>query len=300
MKLQSKIFYSYSLFVFVVALLTLLPSPVKATLIKYHLTATDARLLFFSLLLPTFVMWFSLFYGYAKLQGYSQLIKTNRDGKQVAKLAYGLLALALGLPLGSILSDILGLIARHHPSFTAASIVIPNYFNVLCMFIAFAFINLGIRGLNSLSRNRPGFAFGHAVAALDIVLGVIFCSLIARSHHNIMTAYHLTPAMVMLTFAIPYMYIWFLGLYAIAEMYAYSKQVAGIVYRKSWNRLAIGLGSIIVLDIVLQYLNTLSSWLNGLNLAGVLLLLYVLLFLLAAGFIVVALGTKELMRIEEV
>jgi len=103
----------------------------------------------------------------------------------------------------------------------------------------------------------------------------------------------------MFTFAIPNMYIWFLGLYAIAEIYAYSKQVAGVVYRKAWNRLALGLGSIIVLDITLQYLDTLSAWLNGLRLAGLLLLLYVLLFLLAGGFIVVALGTKDLMKIEE-
>lgn len=299
MKLRSKIFYSYLLFVIVAALLTLLPVPDKATLTKYHLTVTSARLLFFSLLLPSFVMWFAVFYGYAKLHNYSQLIKGNRDGKQVAKLADGLLAFALGLPLSSVLSSILTLIARQHPSLTTAATVIPNYFDILYVLVAFAYINMGARGLNALSRNRPNVAIGHVVVAIDIVLGVIFCSLIARSHHSILTSYHLSYTTVMFTFAIPYMYIWFLGLYAMAEMYAYSKQVAGVVYRKGWNRLAIGLGSIIILDITLQYLDTLYTWLIGLKLAGLLLLLYVLLLLLAGGFIVVALGTKELMKIEE-
>jgi len=277
-----------------------LPVPAKATLTKYSLDATSARLLYLSLLLPTFIMWFALFYGYAKLHGYGQLIKDNRDGKQVSKLAYGLLALALGLPLSTVISTALELLARQHPSFTAASIVIPNYFDILYVLVAFAYINMGARGLNALSRNRPGSAVGHIVVALNIVLGVIFCNLIARSHHSIAATYHLSYTLVMLTFAIPYMYVWFLGLYAIAEMYAYSKHLSGVVYRKGWNRLAAGLGSIIILDIALQYLNTLSTWLNDLNLASLLLLLYVLLFLLAGGFIVVALGTKDLMKIEEV
>jgi hypothetical protein len=300
MKLRSNVFYSYALFVATAILVTLLPVPAKAMLVKYHLNAADARLLYLSLLLPTFIMWFALFYGYGKLQGYGQLIKGNRDGKQVAKLADGLLALALGLPLSTVIGSILTLIARQYPSFTIAATVIPNYFDIVYVLVAFAYINMGARGLNALSRNRPGFAIGHTVIAVVIVLGVIFCDLIARANHSITATYHLSSTLVMLTFAIPYMYIWFLGLYAIAEMYAYSKQLAGVVYRKGWNRLAAGLGSVIILDIVLQYLNTLSTWLNDLNLAGLLLLLYVLLFLLAGGFIVVALGTKDLMKIEEV
>jgi hypothetical protein len=131
-------------------------------------------------------------------------------------------------------------------------------------------------------------------------LGVVFCDLIAHSHHSLRASYHLSYGIVMLTLAIPYTYIWLLGLWAALEIYLYSRHVAGIVYRKSWNQLAFGLGAVIVLDIILQYLGTLSAWLSDLSLSGLLLLLYVLLFLLAASFIVVALGTKKLMRIEEV
>ena len=299
MRLKSKIFYGYALFVIIYSMCTLVPSPSAATLAKYHLQPTGLRLLDLTLLVPIFVMWFAVFYGYSRLHKYGQLIKANHDGQQVSKLAKGLLAFALGLPLGSILSSLFQLIIRSHPGFTAASTIISNYVGIVYTLIGFVYISKGTRGLGERSKTAPSFGFLNTVALIVIVLGVIFCDLIARSHHNLIATYHMSYSLVMLTFAVPYMYIWFLGLFAVAGMYAYSKHVGGVVYRKGWNRLAFGLGMIIVLNILLQYLDTLSSWINGLSLSGILLVLYVLLLGLAAGFIVVALGTKELIKIEE-
>ena len=299
MKLRSKIFYTYTIFVIIYALLVFLPAPEKATLTKYHLHPTGLRLLDLTLLIPIVVMWFAVFYGFSKLYKYGQLIKGNRDGKPVTALAYGLFALAIGLPAGSIISGTLTIIAQHHHEFTAASTIISNYISVIYPLVAFIIINKAARSLSEITKTRPGLAVLNTVTLTVIGLGVIFCDLIAHSRNNILTTYHMSYSLVMLTFAVPYMYVWFLGLFSIAEMYVYSKQVAGVIYRKGWNRLMFGLGSIIVIDILLQYLDTLSSWLNGLSLAGLLLVLYVLLIGLAAGFIVVALGTKELMKIEE-
>lgn len=299
MKPRSKLLYSYIIFVVVYCLLTLLPAPDRTTLVKYHLHPTGLRLLDATLLVPIFVMWFAVFYGYGRLHRYSQLIKRERDGKQVVKLANGLLILALGLPLNSIIGNALALYARTHPGFAAPATIISNYIGVAYPLAAFIFINSGTRGLNAFSREHPSFLLGNAVVLADIILGVIFCTLIAHAHHSLQNSYHMSSGLVMLTFAIPYMYMWFLGMYAVAEMYTYSQQLSGVLYRKAWDRLAFGLGTIIILDILLQYLGTLAAWLNSLTLAGVLGLLYVLLLLLAGGFIVVALGTKELMKIEE-
>ncbi len=299
MKIRSRIFYGYAIFVTVYTLLALLPAPDHTALTKYHLSPSGLRLLDITLLVPLYVMWFAIFYGYARMHRYSQLIKQGRDGKQVVRLVRGLLVLALGLPLSSIISVAFTLIARVHPGFLAAGTIISNYLGVVYLLMAFIFIIMGARGLNAFSGSRPSFALTHMVVGAVIVLGVIFCDLIARAHHSLQTTYHMSYALVMLTFAIPYMYIWYMGLSAIAEMYVYSKQVAGVLYRKGWNRLTFGLGSIIAVDIALQYLSTLVTWLNGLSLAGLLGLLYVLLLLMAVGFIVVALGTKELMKIEE-
>jgi len=280
--------------------LTLLPTPDAKMLAKYHVSAAGLRLLDFTLIVPVVAIWLVAFYGYDKLHTYSQLIKNNKDGKQVLRISHGLLAFAIGLPFASILSGALSLIAQHHTSFTAGATIISNYAGLLYPLIAFLFISVGARGLSEISKSRPSLKALNIVALIVIVIGVVFCDLIAAAHHNLRISYHLSYSLVMLTLAIPYMYMWFLGLYAAVEIYLYSRRVAGIVYRRSWNQLALGLGSIILVSILLEYLNTLSGWLTSLSLPGLLLLLYVLLLLFGSAFIVVALGTKKLMKIEEV
>lgn len=300
MKLRSRIFYTYTAFVAAYVIITVLPAPAKATLTKYHLDLLRLRFLDATIIILIAGMWYAIFYGYDRLNRYSQLIKQNQDGKQVSRVASGLFVFAIGLPLSSLISSAFVLIAQRHPDMTAASAIIPNYVNVIYPIVAYLFIYHGVRGLNAHTKSRPSGNVVQLVGLITITLGVVFCDLIARSHKDLATAYHLSYSMVMITLAIPYIFTWFLGLFVIAEMYEYSKHVAGIVYRKGWMRLTFGLGSIIVINILLQYLQTLSSWVNDLTLAYLLLLLYVLLFLLAGGFIVVALGTRQLMKIEEV
>jgi len=301
MQAQSKkVYYWYGVLVVIYVLLTLLPAPDKITLAKYHLSSTGLRLLDLTILIPSLAMWLAAFYGYRRLHVYSQTIRGAKDGKPTANLAAGLLVLALGLPLSSILSSALALIARNHTGFAPAATIISNYAAVLYPLAAFIYIGMGARQLGELSERRLSYMQANLVALVVIALGVVFCDLIARSHHDISISYHMSYTLVMLTMAIPYMYIWFLGLLAVMELYSYSKRVNGILYRKSWGLLAFGLGSIIVIDIVLQYLSTMSTWLNGLSLSGLLVLLYILLLALAVAFIVVAFGTKRLMKIEEV
>jgi hypothetical protein len=94
--------------------------------------------------------------------------------------------------------------------------------------------------------------------------------------------------------------MWLLGFYALADLQAYSVKLRGILYRRGWQQLIGGLGSVILTSILLQYLTTLTSWITSLSLNGILLLLYGLLFLLAGAFIVLALGAQKLTKIEEV
>lgn len=299
MKVKSKIFYWYAAFVAAYACLTLIPHPDRKTLAHYHLSATNLRLLDLTILIPLVVIWFAAFYGYYKLHAYGGMIKQAKDGRAVMKLSYGLLALALGLPIGSIISAIFNLIAAQHPAFTAPAAVISNYITIVYALIAFLFISVGARHLSTISKSRISLRTSNILTLVVIALGVVFCALIGRSHQSVQTAFHMTATQAMLTMALPYIYIWFLGIFAVAEISVYSRHVAGVVYRNSWNQLTFGFAAIIIVDILLQYLGTLSSWLTGLSLSRFLLLLYVLLLLLAAAFIVAALGTKKLVRIEE-
>lgn len=299
MRTRSKIFYWYAAFVIAYTCLTLLPYPDHTTLHRYHLTVTSLRLLDITIILPLIFIWFAAFYGYYKLHAYALAIKRGKDGSAVRKLSYGLLALTIGLPVSSIISAILKLVALHHPSFTATAAIITNYVEAAYPLIGFLFISAGARKLSEIAKTRPSLKVLNILALAIIIIGVGFCSLIAAGHRDVYNTFHMAPALVMLTLAVPYIYVWFLGALAAIEIYLYSRCVAGVVYRRSWNTLAAGLTAIIATEIVLQYLGTLSSWITKLSLSNILVLLYVLLLLLAGAYIVVALGTKKLIRIEE-
>jgi hypothetical protein len=298
-KVQSKIFYVYVAFVLIVAAIAFIPAPNHDTLVKYHLTSLGLKLLQVTLLIPEAIIWFAAFYGYDRLHRYSQLIKDGAEGKHIRLLSLGLLFLALGLPTTAIVSDILSRVAEHHHSFTATSVVIKNYLGLLFPLAAFFCISLAARGLSTLTRTRPSFLTTHIVILIAITLGVVFCCLIVANHRELRLTYHLSTRLVMLTLGIPYMYIWFLGLQACAELQEYSRNLTGILYRKGWNLLIGGLVATIFVSIVLQYLTATSSWILSLNLGSLLLLLYALLILLGGTYIVVALGANKLTRIEE-
>jgi uncharacterized ParB-like nuclease family protein len=299
MNLKSKIFYWYVACTVLFAGITLIPAPDTATLTKYHLTAGELRGLDVTIIIMEALIWYAAFYGYDRLRRYSQLIKADAEGKHINTLSRGLLLLSIGLPISAIVSSLLTLIASHHPDFTAASIIIRNYFSVIFPLIAFLFINVGARNLGNLGKTRPRLLYINIIVLSVLILGVIFCCLIVLEHKELRTTYHLSPELVMLTLGIPYMYTWFLGLFAVAELQKYSSKVAGILYRKGWNLLIGGLAAIIFLSIAIQYLATLSSWITSLSLGSLLLLLYVLLLLLVGAYIVLALGAQRLMKIEE-
>lgn len=300
MNLKSRIFYWYVAFVLAFICIALIPTPDKATLTKYHLSASSVRILDLTLIIPEAGIWFAAFYGSQKFYRYSQLIKGSKDGPHIAKLSRGLLLLAFGLPIVALTSSILNLIALHHPGFKNTSVVVGNYITLLFPLLAFFWIGLGARGLSDMSHARPRFWVANLVILAVIILGVVFCCLIVLNHRTLRTSYHMSPQLVMLTLGAPYMYVWLLGLTALAELRAYSLKLRGIVYRQGWRLLIAGLASIILLSILLQYLTTLASWITSLSLNGVLLLLYGLLILLGGAYIVLALGAQRLMKIEEV
>ena len=80
----------------------------------------------------------------------------------------------------------------------------------------------------------------------------------------------------------------------------YSRRAPGTLYRKTWNLLAIGIASIIIMQIVIQYTTTLSSQFDEFKLLRLLLTIYVLLAMLSVGYLLIALGAKRLKKIEEV
>jgi hypothetical protein len=275
------------------------PVPHK-TLQHYHLTLLAMRFIDLAIVVPLIAIWGAAFYGYFKLSQYARLVKRGDDGKAVRKLSYGVLFLALWLPVSSIISSVLKDVAIVHPNFTTPSVVAHDYLSLLLPLVGFLFISEGARDFSELAKHRPGRRAIYAMGLIIITVGVIYSYLVTNTQNRLNAAYHLDTAMVLITLVIPYIFMWFLGMLASYEIYNYHLRVKGILYSRSLGLLAYGMGAMIITSIFLQYLTTLSSRLSALSLNWILALIYVLLIILAFSFILIALGAKRLQKIEEV
>lgn len=299
MKLRSKLFYSYLVFVAVYAAATLLPAPFPATLIRYHISALGLRMLDVTIIIILSAIWFVSFYGYAKLRSYSQLIRKSKDGKQVAKLATGLWFLVFWLPVSMVSSALLNDLATKHLELLSSVTIINNYVSLLFPLAGFTFISMGARGLSELVKQRPGQRATNVLAGVLVYIGLIDYHLVASTQDRA-SIYHLSLWLIMTTLVAPYIYMWFIGLLATYEIYNYRLKASGVLYRDSWRLLAFGLGWLIIMSIGFQYLTTVISRLDRLSIYWILGIIYSLLLILSVGFVLIAAGSRKLKKMEEV
>lgn len=294
-----KVLYSYLLLVILYAGGTLLLPPAKGTLRKYHISLLHLRMIDLTIVILYAAIWLCGFYGLYRLMQYSKLIDKNKDGKPVVKITIGIGLLAFWLPVSAVFNVYSQYLAQRHPGLNEAVAITQNYVSLLLPLIGFIFISLGTRGLNELTKKRPTLRETNIIALLVIFIGVFYVHLVSTTH-NRLSVYHLNIIYILLTLVIPYIYMWFLGVLSFYEIYMYRRHVAGIVYRKSWQLLAFGTASIIVVSILIQYLTTISMRFNKLSLDWILLIIYMLLILLAVGYVLIAFGVNNLQKIEEV
>lgn len=198
MQLRSKLFYSYLFFVLAYSAFTLLPTPPVATLMQYHLSRFELRSIDVSIILIQAAIWFTGFYGYAKLHQYSKSIKGDKDGKQVDKIAQGIFVLVMWLPVSSVISAFLTYVSIKNPETLAATTIIKNYINLLIPLIGFSLVGLGANGLSRLTKSRPSYLTTNLLALFTIYIGLIYYRLIVTTPHRT-EIYHMTIWPIALT-----------------------------------------------------------------------------------------------------
>jgi hypothetical protein len=267
-------------------------------LLRYRVSSTGIRLVYITIILIVAAIWYAGFYSYAKLHQYVESIKGDKDGKQIDKLSKGIFLLIMWLPLSSVISAILQYVVTKHPGALAAVTIIDNYINLLLPLGGFILIGMGARGLSELTRRRTTYRAANLLAVVLVYIGIIYYRLVASTPDRT-AIYHMTIWFIALTLIAPYIYMWFTGLLATYEIYSYQKKVVGVVYRKSLRFLVLGLGWLIVTSISFQYLTSLSARLSRLSIYWLLVIIYSLLLVLSVGFVLIAIGTRKLQKIEE-
>lgn len=280
-------------------ILTLFIPPNQAVLHQYDISSLKARILSITVVIPLVGIWFAAFYGFTKLVQYAEMIKKNKDGKHVMTIAHGLGVLALGLPANAVVSSTLNILARTNADMIAPAAIVTHYLSVAVPLIAFIIISGGTRGLVDHIKFRPSRPVVYSIFLLFTIVGVAYCYFIFTGK-DVRDVYHLSLGVLTVTLIVPYLFTWFIGMFSAAESYLYSLHSPGIIYKKSWQLLSAGLGSVIFTYVLLQYITTLTNRLSRLKIGVLMLVIYGLLLLLSSGFILIALGAKKLQKIEEV
>lgn len=293
-------------FVFLVVgylLLTFLLPPSQESLARYQISPGTLRLLQVSVALPLIAIWAAGAYGFSRLRDYAQLIGGAKEAKSVEYIAGGLMILALGQPLQSTAAAGLRYLARSNPSLETLTVVSINYLHLVIALSAFLCINYGVRRLVDLKKIRVPALAVHLHIVAFTALSMSYTYFVLRygfPDGGVSESYRLPLWVVLITLVLPYVYTWSIGLYAAYLMYLYNSKLKGVIYRRGWLLISLGLTAIIATSFFLQYLMTLADQINRLSIAATLVLVYGLLIVMAAGYLLVAFGARRLQKIEEV
>lgn len=94
--------------------------------------------------------------------------------------------------------------------------------------------------------------------------------------------------------------VWFYGFKAAYNIYQFRSTVPGSIYKKALGMLAAGILTITLSYILIRYLVSVSGFFDSASLQRILGIIYLLLFIIGLGYVLTALGSRKLKRIEEV
>jgi hypothetical protein len=287
-------------------LLTILLPVDKSTLHKYHISHAEDIILALTITIPYLIIWFIALVGCLRLRSYISTIFKSKDGAAFRTIGTGILWLTLWLPLSAIFSSISSGIYQSHPSAKPSMIIINNYVNIIILGVAFWFIHNGTSQLLRVIK-KPASRMPQTLMMLFIAFASLYVFLVlrdpARQHatHDVsVAAYYLPDWLTITSVVIPRIIIWFWGIEAIYNIYLYRKWVKGPIYRNALYDLANGLTGVVLILVILRCLQSLSSLLEAWTLGVVLGFVFILLILLAIGYLLIARGAKSLQRIEEI
>lgn len=309
MKQHKKLLVLFTLFSLVyLALILFIPAEARS-LNRYNISGTEAKLISLSFAIPYMLIWFTALYSYSKFKNYATSIINSKEGVGFSKIADGLLALAIWMPVSAIFSNnFVTYVSRSNPDLRPIMTILSNYVNIIIIFIAFLLLYQGAKHLiSTVYTKKIATEDNNFFPEIFLIASGLFAYFTfanpARTNPTEtipLATYYLPDWLILLTIVIPYICIWFLGLTAASMIQSYRLNVSGILYRSSLQYLASGVISVIVTLITLRYLVSMTSFFSDTTLRIILAIVYLLLILIAIGYILIAIGARKLKKIEEI
>jgi hypothetical protein len=296
----------FSVVIIVYIILTLL-APEAETVNRYELTIAQTQLLRISFILPLLLIWLTALLSVTWFRRYTALIKGSQEESAFHKITLGLWMLLLVLLVPSFIS----VVTNFYPSdlvMQKGSIILRNYVTIAFYLTAFWYLWQASKDLLQ-TVHTPEFNTWYQNLVVGILSGlavVYTWAVLTNPFRTVSTdplvkaTYYLPDFLIVFTVIIPYVLIWIMGTNAALNVLSYSKRVPGIIYRQTFSYLAFGLSFTVGLLIFLQFLSQANASLSHVAFRVIILIIYLLLFAIAAGYILIARGARKLSVIEEV
>lgn len=295
----------YAIMIIVYLAQSFFVQPDRATLMRYHLSVDQARVLVATVALPYIIIWIVALIGYLRLHHYSQKIKGSPDGEAFAQISRGIFWFVIWLPISTIVSALVVKYYGAHPSSTDVIVRLNNYFNIIILLPGFYLTYWGTHKLLPLVK-RTFSRFSELTNLGYLAFASLYTLLVlsdpARHHatSTVTTASYYEPDwLLVLTIVIPRILMWYIGLQAARNIIIYRKKVRGAIYKSALNDMAYGLVGVVGIIIVLRGFQSVSTIIVKANLGLLLAIIYALLILIAIGFALIARGAKRLQKFEE-
>jgi hypothetical protein len=268
----------------------------------YHLSGGAVFWLDLTIIVPIFAIWLVALRGTSRLHDYALLIGDNADGRAVRIVALGLFVV-----IGGFIADAIsgGLRTYFVGSESMRLVVIfKNHLPVAMNLIGFFMIWRGARQLGGVSGKPVTFERMVVIVFPYLVLfslfGWYYYFHIDHALVNGIPNFSLGGTLPFYSIAVPSIVTWILGIISIIHISNYARRVRGKIYRWALRDLAYGLATVIGFSTAIQILNISSNALTHWQIGPVLLLIYVLLVIYAAGFVLIDRGARKLILIEVV
>lgn len=301
--------YMVTLIIFWVAITTLsVMAPANLMITRYGVTLAESNLIRASILLPQLFIWVASLYAVLRFYKYTSFLRGSAEGTGFKKIALGLHLLFWVL----IIPSVINLISAYNPDafdIQRATIIARTYITIGFYFAAFWNLYHGTSLLvRTVTINEQMRVNGYKTLAIIMAAFATFY-VWAVFHNNYRTisdnpminpTYHLADWLIILTIIIPYLILGVMAGLTLVNLRGFANAVQGIIYKKAFSSVLYGLMVIVLLTGGLQLMTQAANAFGGASLKIILLVVYLLLFFIALGYLLLAKGARHLTSIEEV
>lgn len=281
--------------------------PDAEALTRYGLSASSARLLTAAFLLPIIAIWSVAFTAFIKVKEYAKSINKTKEGSAFNTLGTGLMLLALSLPITSIVSSVRTYLITQDSSLQSSLTILYNYLVLGFTLVSFYFIGKGAKQLVETLKGKYAKLKWEPWAVVFVAVVGIFAYVTLNNparqvplNASSVAAYYLPDWLLVTTIIIPYILFVFWGFQAAYNIYVYRQNVAGTLYRRILAFLASGIMGVVTATMLLRVLTSMATLFEDLSLRLLIAIIYILLAVIAAGYVLIAIGAHKLQKIEDV